>query len=219
MVSHGEVDPGDVVHVRGAELVLAADGGTVHLEAWGIEPHVVIGDLDSLPGEARERVVARGGRIELHPADKDSSDTELALDRAIALGADEVIVVGALGGPRIDHAIANTLLLAAARPGRARIRLVRGPMSVRLVQGGERVELGGAEGGIVTLLAVGGDAAGVLTAGLRYPLRDETLRLGSSRGVSNEIAARPAAVSVRSGALLVVEGGALPPRQEPQPKP
>lgn len=218
MVSHGEVDPGDVVHVRGAELVLAADGGTAHLEAWGIEPHVVIGDLDSLPGEARERVVARGGRIERHPADKDSSDTELALDRAIALGADEVIVVGALGGPRIDHAVANTLLLAASRPGRARIRLVHGPMSVRLARDGERVELDGAEGEIVTLLAVGGDAAGVRTTGLRYPLRDETLRLGSSRGVSNEIAAPPASVSVRSGALLVVEGGALPPRQEPQPK-
>jgi thiamine pyrophosphokinase len=209
VVSHGEVDPGDVAHVRGAALVVAADGGTVHLEAWGIEPHVVIGDLDSLPAEARERVTARGGRLEQHPVEKDRTDTELALDRAIALGADDVVVVGALGGPRIDHAIANTLLLAAARAGRARIRLVHGPMSVRVAREGERVDLDGAEGEVVTLLAIGGDAAGVRTTGLRYPLRDETLRLGSSRGVSNEISARPASVTVGSGTLLVVEGGAL----------
>ena len=55
VVSHGEVDPGDVAHVRGADLIVAADGGTLHLERWGIEPHHVVGDLDSLPAAARDR--------------------------------------------------------------------------------------------------------------------------------------------------------------------
>lgn len=217
IVSHGEVDPEDDRHVRGADLVIAADGGTVHLESWGLEPGLVVGDLDSLPPEARERIAAAGGRIEVHPREKDRSDTEIALDRAIALGADEVVVVGALGGPRVDHALANTLLLARSGTGTA-IRIVRGPMSIRLLRGGDRLDLGGAEGEIVTLLAIGGDAAGVRTGGLRYPLRGEPLAMGSSRGVSNEIAAPPAWVSCGSGALLVIQGGAIPPAGAPEPE-
>ena len=221
MVAHGDVDPADVAHVRGADLVVAADGGTLHLEGWGIEPHVVVGDLDSLPPDARARLVAR---VERHPTEKDKSDTELAVERAIAAGADDVVVLGALGGPRADHAAANTLLLALER-GHARVRIARGPLSMRVIRGGERAEIGGAAGELVTLLAVGGDAHGIRTEGLRYPLRSETLRLGSSRGLSNEISAAGASVSLASGALLVIElsQGAPPPTSpvsptEPQAK-
>ena len=208
VVSHGEVEPGDLAHLGDADLVIAADGGTVHLEKWGIMPKLVVGDLDSLPPGARERIAAAGGSIEVHPREKDRSDTEIALDRAIGAGATEVVIVGALGGPRIDHAMANTLLLGRASLA-VPVRLVRGPMTIRLLRGGLRLELGGATGEIVTLLAIGGDATGVTTGGLRYPLGNETLALGSSRGVSNEIAAAPAWVSCASGALLVIEGGAM----------
>ena len=213
VVAHGEVDPGDVAQVRGADLVIAADGGSALLAGWGIVPHLVVGDLDSLGPDAPSSL---GPRVERWPAEKDKSDTELAVERAIAAGADEVVVIGALGGPRTDHAIANTLLLALEHGRGARVRLVRGPLSMRTIRGGERAELSGGEGALVTLLAVGGDAAGVRTEGLRYPLRGETLRLGSSRGLSNEISGAGAAVSVGSGTLLVIEGGALP--GEPQPQ-
>jgi len=212
VVAQGERDPADAAHARSADLVIAADGGSGHLEAWGIAPHLVVGDLDSLPPEARSRFA--GQRVERHPAEKDKTDTELAVDRAIAAGADEVIVLGALGGPRVDHALANTLLLALDRGGETRVRLVRGPISMRVIRGGERAALGGALGELVTLLSVGGDAGGVRTEGLRYPLRSETLRLGSSRGVSNEIASRGASVTLGSGILLVVEGGRLSPAPE-----
>lgn len=208
-MSHGLVDPGDAQQARDADLVIAADGGADHLARWGIEPHLVVGDLDSLGPEQRERLGP--DRVERWPVEKDKTDTELAIDRAIARGADEIVLLGALGGPRIDHAIANTLLLAGRAD--ALIRLVRGPMSMRLLRGGERLELTGSEGEVVTLLAIGGDALEVRTSGLRYPLTGETLRLGSSRGVSNEIAAPPASVGLGTGVLLVIEGGALPPRQ------
>jgi thiamine pyrophosphokinase len=211
VVAHGEVDPADAAHARGADLVIAADGGTLHLEGWGIEPRIVVGDLDSLPPEARARLASR---VERHPAEKDKTDTELAVGRAVAAGADDIVVLGALGGPRADHALANTLLLALDH-GRARIRVVRGPLSIRVIRDGGRAELSGAEGELVTLLAVGGDATGVRTEGLRYPLRSETLSLGSSRGVSNEISAKGASVIVGGGRLLVIEGGALPPQPEP----
>lgn len=201
VVAHGEVDPADAAQLRGADLIVAADGGTAHLERWGVAPHVVVGDLDSLSAEGRLRLA--GLTVERHPAAKEKSDTELAVDRAAAAGADEIVLLGALGGPRADHALANTLLLACD----ARLRIVRGPLAMRVVRGGARALIDRPAGETVTLLAVGGDAAGVTTEGLRYPLRSDTLRLGSSRGVSNEVASRPAAVSVGSGALLVIEGG------------
>ncbi len=215
VVAHGEVDPADVAHVRGADLVIAADGGSVHLERWGIDPHLIVGDLDSLPPEARSRLA--GHRIERHPAEKDKSDTELAVERAIAAGADEIVVLGALGGPRADHAVANTLLLAVDR-GAARVRIAQGPLSMRVIRDGQRADLAGGEGELVTLLALGGDVDGVTTEGLRYPLRSETLRVGSSRGISNEISAAGASVSVGSGSLLVIEGGSSPSRPEQQPE-
>lgn len=202
VVAHGEVDPSDVDHVRGADLVIAADGGSLHLERWGIEPHVVVGDLDSLSSDARARL--ESARVERWPAEKDKTDTELAVDRAIASGADEIVIVGALGGPRLDHAMANTLLLALERRVDTRVRVVRGSTSMRIIRAGERADLMGRPGDLVTLLAVGGDAEGVRTEGLRYPLRSETLRLGSSRGVSNEVAAAGASVTLGSGTLLVI---------------
>lgn len=208
VVAHGEVDPADAAHLRAADLIVAADGGTAHLERWGVAPHLVVGDLDSLSAEARARLA--GLPVERHPAAKEKSDTELAVDRAVAAGADEIVLLGALGGPRADHALANTLLLACD----ARLRIVRGALAMRVVRGGGRAAIDRPAGETVTLLAVGGDAAGVTTEGLRYPLRSETLRLGSSRGVSNEVASRPAAVSVGSGALLVIEGGPSSPQEQ-----
>lgn len=207
VVAHGEVDPADVAELAGADLIVAADGGALHLERWGVDPDVVIGDLDSLPEPP-------AGRTERHPVEKDKTDTELALERALLAGADEVVVLGALGGPRADHALANTLLLARDHGG-AVVRLVRGPLRMRALRGGGRAALEGAAGGMVTLLAIGGDAAGVVTSGLRYPLRGETLALGSSRGVSNEIVAAGAEVSLGSGVLLIVEEAA--PAPQPQP--
>jgi thiamine pyrophosphokinase len=208
VVSHGEVDPADAEVARGADLIVAADGGSEHLALWGIVPHVVVGDLDSLSAEARARVEQRGGETERWPAEKDKTDTELAVDRAVASGADEVVVLGALGGPRDDHALANVALLALERDRRVRLRIVRGATSVRACRAGETCELSGRVGDLVTLIAFGSDAEGVRTEGLRYPLRGETLRLGSSRGVSNEVAAAGARVTLALGALLVVESRA-----------
>lgn len=213
VVAHGDVDDGDAVYARDADLVVAADGGSEHLARWGVTPHVVIGDLDSLA-----HALPPGAPVERWPREKDKSDTELAVERALTAGADEVVVLGALGGPRTDHEIANVVLLARDAPIASRVRLVRGRLSIRLLRGDARLELSGRTGDLVTLLALGGDAAGIETVGLRYPLRQETLALGSSRGISNEITRPGATVSVRSGALLVIEGGAVASREQPEPK-
>jgi len=106
---------------------------------------------------------------------------------------------------RIDHEIANLLLLADASLAGRDIRVVRGGTQVRPLHAGERIHLSGSVGDLVTLLSVGGTADGVTTEGLRWPLVEATLEMGRSRGLSNEIIAAPASVRIGNGTLLVVE--------------
>jgi thiamine pyrophosphokinase len=205
VVADGEPDARDADQLVDADLIVAADGGARWLDAMGIRPHLLVGDLDSVDAHVIERLAADGVAIECHPADKDASDAELALDRALASGADEVAVLGALGGERLDHELANLLLLADPSRRVRDLRVVRGGTVVRALQGGERLSLRGAIGDLVSLLPIGGEAEGVRTAGLRFPLDGESLRLGPSRGLSNVITDQPASVSLERGTLLVVE--------------
>lgn len=157
---------------------------------------------------------AAGIPLERTRRDKDESDTELAVEAALRLGADGVIVVGGLGGTRIDHALANIGLLAmpalAGRravllDGRSRVSLIRAPGA-----DGAAVSrpLAGRTGDIVSLLPMGPGVEGVSTRGLRYPLADEPLPPGEARGLSNVRTSSNAEVVLRRGLLLVVESPA-----------
>jgi thiamine pyrophosphokinase len=186
---------------RSADLVLCADGGTHHARALGINPHVVIGDMDSLAEELRAALHAAGTQFQEYPAHKDETDLELALLYAAEQGATQITVVGVRGG-RIDHELANLLLLAHPRLSRLDVRFIAEGQEIRLVR--ERAWFQGVTGDLLSLLPIGGDAHGITTSGLEYPLCDETLQFGPARGISNVFSASEACVSVRSGLLLAV---------------
>ncbi len=205
ILASGDVAAGDARHLDGAALVVAADGGAATLDALGRRPDLLVGDLDSVEPGLVERLEASGIRVERHPADKESSDTELAVVAAMHAGATQIVVLGALGGARIDHELANVLLLADPTLADRDVSLVRGPTTVRLVAGGGHLELSGSVGDLVTLLPIEGPAHDVTTSGLRWPLEGASLAMGRSRGLSNEVSSMPASVSVGGGALLVVE--------------
>jgi thiamine pyrophosphokinase len=206
LVASGEPVPGDERWLDAADLVVAVDAGATWLRAAGRMPDALVGDMDSVDPGLVDALEADGVAIERHPAAKDSSDTELALAFARGRGADELVVIGAFGGPRLDHAIANILLLATDHEGS--LSLVRGGGRVTALRGGAAVDFASPAGSVVSLFPLGGDATGVTTSGLRYPLNDEALRMGSSRGLSNVIETQPARVELREGTLLVVEQAA-----------
>ena len=198
--------------------VVAADGGLARARALGLRPDVLVGDLDSLAPALLAAAEADGIPIRRARADKDESDTELALLEAIARGATRVTVLGAFGGPRLDHALANLWLLAHPALAATAVVLLDAGSRVLLVQapgpdGGPVTRaLPGPGGATITLLPFGGDVAGITTRGLAYPLRDEPLTIGPSRGLSNVRESADAAVTVRSGRLLVVETALAPAR-------
>ena len=187
--------------------MIAADSGVDHAYAIGLRVDVAIGDFDSISPEGLARAEAEGARIERHPAAKDQTDLELALDEAIRLGATDIVVLG-VGGGRLDHLLANVLLMASPRFSKCRLTAFDGAVRVHVVHGGEpATSLPGEVGELVTLLPVGGTASGITTEGLRYPLRGESLSPGTSRGVSNVIEAVPATVQLDDGVLLAVFPG------------
>lgn len=203
VVASGDLAQDDVRHLDGAALVVAADGGAARLDGVGRRADVIVGDLDSTEPALVERWSRHGTRVERHPADKEASDTELAIEAAIGAGATEVVLLGATGGERIDHALANLTLLADPDLG-PRLRVVRGDTLVLSVRGGQRLALDVDPGDLVTLLPIGGDVTGVTTEGLRWALGEAMLRMGRSRGLSNEAVATGASVRVEQGVLLVV---------------
>ena len=205
VVAGGDAAPEDAGLLPGADIVIAADSGAGWVASRGAVPDVVIGDMDSIDPGLLERLTAEGALIEAHPVEKNASDAELAVTRAVAAGADEVVILGGLRGERLDHELANLLLLADPRWQGIDLRVERAGTTVRCLRSGDRAELTGGAGDLVTLLPLGGDAEGVRTDGLRYGLRDETLPAGRSRGLSNEVEMPPASVSLKSGTLLVIE--------------
>lgn len=185
-------------------FVIAADSGLEHAAALGLAVDVLVGDLDSVSAPALVAAESAGVRIERHPVDKEATDLELALDFALALGANRVTVVSGGGGARLDHHLAELVLLASSRFAPLRLDARIAGARVVAVHAGEGVSLVGAPGAVLTLLALGGPASGIATSGLRWPLRAETLLPGSTRGVSNEIVSGPVHVAITGGSLLAV---------------
>jgi thiamine pyrophosphokinase len=188
-----------------AAAVVAADGGLRHLLPLGRRPDVLIGDLDSLPPGVDAEAPA--AQVIRHPRDKNETDLELALLHVVAHYPDrEVLILGGFGG-RIDHTLANVLLLAHPRLLGRPIRFVDDRQSAWLLAAdpppGETT-ITSAPGDIVSLLPLGGPAHVLATTGLRWPLHDEVLAFGAARGVSNEMTAAVASVRLGSGVVLCV---------------
>jgi len=194
-------------------FVVAADGGAVGARGAGFGIDLVVGDGDSLGEAGLAALAAEGLAIERSRFDKDESDTELAVLACLRRGATAITIVGAFGG-RLDHTLANIWLLALPALGDRSVQLLDGLTRVRLLRapaaagGRARHELTGRAGDLVTLLPMGGDVAGISTDGLQYPLRDEPLRLGPARGLSNVRLGPTATVTAAHGLLLIVESPA-----------
>lgn len=184
-----------------ADLVIAADGGARHLIGHQRLPDLAVGDFDSLEPELLAELEAGGVELDRHPVHKDETDLELAIIRAVERGADQITVLGALGG-RPDQHFANLQLL---------LHPALRPICVRLLHRGWEIwatydvaQIQGRPNDTVSLLPMTAIVEGVRTEGLHYPLRDEQLYLGPARGVSNVLIGTEATVHIRAGVLLVM---------------
>lgn len=204
--ANGDMWNPPVIRARLADFrdarVIAADGGTRHALAMGLHVDDVVGDADSLSQDLREALLQAGTRF--HPASphKDETDLELALLLAVREGATQIRIVAALGG-RADMAFANVLLLSWPALEGLDVRIWDGQQTIWLVRppGDDIV---GTPGDTLSLIPLVGDAHEIQTEGLAYPLRNETLFFGLTRGLSNVLTDPHVVVRLGSGMLLAV---------------
>ncbi len=187
-------------YLEQASVIIAADGGTLHLMALSHPPDIVIGDMDSLTPAGRAWLETTDAQLIQHPAAKDETDLELALLLA-AKYEEEIWLFGAMGG-RLDQTLANILLLAHPDLQGRQVQLI-GQFERAWMINGES-EIAGRPGDLVSLIPLGGEVKVRATSGLKWPLRDEVLLFGPARGVSNVMTGSAASVSLASGQLLCI---------------
>lgn len=184
------------------DRVIAADAGAELAPRLGLDIDLLVGDLDSISRATRARLEAQGISVDVHPRDKDRTDLALALDTAARSdGSVRCTVLGG-GGGRLDHLAGNLTLLGAPDYAALELTALIGPAMVHVIR--RRGSIATAPGEQLSLLAMHGDASGVVLAGVRWPLRDETLRVGSSRGISNVALAGQVEIQVGRGVVLLV---------------
>lgn len=184
--------------------VIAADSGLEAALERGLDVAAVVGDMDSVDPAALAAAAGAGIRLERHPEAKDATDLDLALDAALARRPRRVVVVTGTGD-RLDHTLSLAQLLASPRTAGVDVEAWIGDAHLSVIR--DLMVLRGEPGDLVSLVPLHGPALGVVTDGLLYPLRDEDLAVGSTRGVSNELTTPEASVRLRSGVLVAVQPG------------
>jgi thiamine pyrophosphokinase len=217
--ANGEIPDLDKARLllRPDDTIICADGGTRHALALGVQPNLIIGDMDSAERDQLQKLAGEDVSIELFSHDKNETDLELAIKHAIDLKPDQIIIMGALGG-RLDQTLGNIALLSDTRhrpalpkEHRDDVNYVEGSLDIRLDDGVEeifvcwdQVQVHGKSGDLVSLIPWQGPVSAVRTKNLKWPLRNETLYPDKTRGISNEMLGDTASVSIGSGSLLVV---------------
>lgn len=183
------------------DFVLAVDGGAAVCLRAGVDPDLVLGDLDSLEESLAREIEARGTVLEVFARDKDVTDLDLAVNAARARGASRLIVTGAYSG-RLDHTLAAIGSLQRAADMHPVV--LEPGFSAWLLRPGHRhsVALGGRDA-VVSLVALE-PGSRVTCSGVKWPLNDAPIEPLSSLGVSNVIVTDIATVVVESGTVLAI---------------
>ncbi len=208
LVANGDLSYGPAVEKILAQVqaenwaVIAVDGGTTHVLALGLSPDLIMGDMDSVESETLAELESAGTEILRFPPAKDETDLELALLEAVKRGAHIIRIIGAIGG-RVDQTIGNIHLLEMPELAEVDVHLVADNQTIWVIASGQHALIGDV-GDTISLLPLNQAATDIITTNLEYPLKNETLKLGPARGMSNVIVQPNASVQFATGKLLVI---------------
>lgn len=188
--------PEKELYIPPDSFIIAADKGYQHAVEAGICPNLVVGDFDSLG------YVPSAPQLLQYPAEKDYSDTLLALEEGLSRGVRSFLIYGGIGG-RLDHTISNIQTLAFLRDRGAEGLLYADNIACMLLHNGE-VRFPAHMRGTISVFCFGDMAQGVTESGLRYCVTDYTMRNALPIGLSNEFIGQESVVGVRNGTLLLL---------------
>ncbi len=188
--------------LRKDDYIICADGGSHHAKTLGLTPDLIIGDLDSIDPALLPKESGQKPQIIRYPAAKDYSDLELAVEHAVKFQPEEILIIGALGGSRVDHSLFNLMLLKIPLASEIPARIIDHRQELILVT--DNLVFEGLPGSYVSLFPVTAEVEGLTTEGLKYPMHNDSLYTCSSRGLSNELIGSRGRVSISRGILLVI---------------
>jgi thiamine pyrophosphokinase len=203
LISNGDFDK------RTAEKIdwscskkVCVDGGIRHFYRLGIEPDVIIGDLDSADSETLEYYRSRGVEIVQYPTKKDETDTEIAVEYGLERGADEFLLLGATGS-RMDHTLGCISLLYRLRIQGVDAKVIDLDNEISIVSGEHELDRG-EDYRYVSLIPYGGDVKGVTLRGFEYGLTERDFSVSDTIGISNEIKDSKAKIKIDSGYMVLL---------------
>lgn len=184
-----------------AGCIICADGGTKYAYNFGCTPDYVIGDLDSIEPEILDFYIKQDTDVIRYPKEKDYTDTELCIKKAIDIGSTEICILAGVGD-RIDHTLGNIGLLHTIKESGLEGYIMSDNCYIYICS--NELLIKGNIGDIVSVIPFKGDASGVSLSGFKYPLNNVNVSFGSPLGISNEIANEICKVKVMKGELLVI---------------
>ncbi len=201
IIGFGDDLPASCPQINEHTLVICADGGGRWARKWGVDPHIIIGDLDSLTQQ--EQAYWKGKKIKFlqFSPEKNETDLELAVDYCIGLGITQMKLVG-VWGRRIDHSLGNIEILY--RLGQENIQAEIRTNDTQLILVGRELNCTLIPNTTISLLPLSPRVTGIHTRGLYYPLIDGTLVKGRTLGISNRVVEPAVQVKTNQGILLAI---------------
>ncbi|MCT4606398.1 MAG: thiamine diphosphokinase [Marinisporobacter sp.] len=188
--------------IQKCDYIICADGGARHLLKMDIVPHMIVGDLDSIDEETKIYFEKKDIVFCKFPRKKDYTDMELAIEYALKKGANEIIFLGAIGS-RMDHTIANITLLKPLEEKGIKGKIIDEHNEI-MITGGE-LEIEGQIGDTVSIIPLSEKVEGITLKGFEYPLKNATVLMGSSIGISNRLMDKKAKIIIKKGKVLVIK--------------
>ncbi len=195
----------DYLAGRSFDKVIAVDKGLMAAQQLNLAVDYAVGDFDSVSEEVISYYKQLSGVqiVEYNPM-KDATDTELALDLAISLEPEQILILGATG-TRADHMLANIGLLYTPLKKKIKTTLIDKNNKIYMINHETVLYRNKLHGPNVSLLPFTETVDKITLKGFKYPLDEYTLKLGSSIGISNEVTDERAEIILGSGILIVIE--------------
>ena len=208
IITGGEIDldfAGGFCKSHPFDKLIAVDGGLAPVKALGLVPDMIVGDLDTAEPSLVEAFKEFPYIIwDIHAPEKDETDTELALRKAMASGCTHITILGATGG-RFDHMLANVFLLYGCLQKGVKACILDRQDKIYLIEDTAAFSRSGQWGKYISFLPLLGEIRGITLEGFKYPLEDYTLKMGSSRCISNELVEETGRIHSREGVAICVE--------------
>lgn len=199
----------DYLQQESFEYIIVADYGLLVADKLGLEVDYILGDFDSVPKEIIEKYRDKqkdnqSFTIREFNPEKDYTDTQIAIEEAIALSPDEIVILGGTG-TRLDHTLSNVQNLILALKKNIKCSLIDEHNKLYLIDKPRTVYKQDLFGSNISLLPLSPVVEKVTLLGFKYSLKEDDIHLGDSIGISNELVEDKARIIFEAGILIVVE--------------